>query len=276
MNEEVVKVEGYAEVAWAYLIKYGPKVLLAIAVLVVGLILIKWATKTINKIMTNRGVDESLRPFLIALIGVVLKVMLAVSVIQMLGVATTSFIAVIGAAGLAIGLALSGTLQNFAGGIIILLLKPFHVGDWIEAQGHSGTVSEVQIFMTILKTPDNRTIILPNGALSTGALVNYSTEPRRRVDMVFGAGYDADVDHVKATLQGIIDRDERILKDPAPAILLSGLADSSVNFTLRLWVENGGYWGVHFAFHENVKKVFDREKIGIPFPQMDVHLHKDA
>lgn len=276
MKDEVQKVEGYTEIAWGYLIEYGPKVLLAIAVLVIGLLIIGWITSTVNKIMKKRGVDESLRPFLKSLIGASLKVMLVISVISMIGVATTSFVAVIGAAGLAIGLALSGTLQNFAGGVIILLLKPFKVGDWIEAQGHSGNVSEIQIFMTILKTPDNKTIILPNGALSTGALVNYSTEELRRVDLVIGASYDADVDHVKATLQGIIDNDSRILKDPAPAILLSGLANSSVNFTLRLWVGAADYWGVHFDFHENVKRVFDREKIGIPYPQMDVHLIKEA
>ena len=255
-------------------VTYGIKIVMAIVVLIIGLMIIKSLTNMVAKVMAKRNVDESLRPFLRSLVSALLKVMLFISVIQMVGVEATSFVAVLGAAGLAVGMALSGTLQNFAGGVIILLLKPFKVGDWIDAQGYSGTVNEIQIFATILKTPDNKTVIIPNGALSTGAMVNFSTEPRRRVDMAFGIGYDDDIDKAKSLLQKIIDEDSRILKDPAPAILLKELADSSVNFAVRVWAEAGDYWGIYFDFQEKVKKTFDAEGVGIPFPQMDVHVHE--
>jgi small conductance mechanosensitive channel len=208
------------------------------------------------------------------MIGILLKILLLISVIGMVGVQMTSFIAILGAAGLAVGMALSGTLQNFAGGVIILLFKPFKVGDYIEAQGHSGSVNEIQIFNTILKTPDNKTIIIPNGGLSTGSMINYSTEPQRRVDFVFGIGYGDDVDKAKAVIQQLIDGDERILKDPAPFIAVSELADSSVNLVVRVWAEASNYWGIHFDMHEKVYKTFDKEGLNIPFPQMDLHVHK--
>ena len=273
---EEIDVNKYAEMAKQFVVTYGMKVVIAIVVLLLGLMVIKSITKAAGRMMEKKDVDASLRPFLKSMINVILKLMLFISVIQMVGIATTSFVAVLGAAGLAVGLALSGTLQNFAGGVIILLLKPFKVGDWIDAQGHSGTVSEIQIFCTILKTPDNKTVILPNGPLSTGAMVNYSTEELRRVDMEFGIGYDDDIDKAKATLSKLIDSDDRILKDPAPAVLLGTLADSSVNFKVRVWANAGDYWGIYFDFHESVKKAFDNEKIGIPYPQMDVHLYKNA
>lgn len=263
----------YAEIAKGYILEYGLKIVIAIVVLLIGLRIIKSLVNVADKSFQKRNVDESLRPFLKSILSVLLKVALFISVIQMVGVATTSFVAILGAAGLAVGLALSGTLQNFAGGVVILLLKPFKKGDWIDAQGHSGTVNEIQIFFTILKTPDNRTVILPNGPLSTGSLVNFSTEPTRRVDMEFGIGYDDDIDKTKATLQKLIDADSRIQKDPAPAILLGTLADSSVNFKVRVWCDAGDYWGIYFDFHEKVKKTFDAESIGIPYPQMDVHVH---
>jgi len=256
-----------------YVVEYGLKAIIAIVVLLIGLRIIKAMTNAIGKGMEKRDVDPSLRPFLKALISALLKITLFISVIQMVGVATTSFVAILGAAGLAVGLALSGTLQNFAGGVILLILKPFKVGDWIDAQGHSGTVHEIQIFFTILKTPDNKTVILPNGPLSTGSMVNYSTEENRRVDMEFGIGYTDDIDKAKATLMKLIETEDRIFKDPAPVVVLSALADSSVNFKVRVWSKAGDYWGIYFDFHEKVKKTFDQEKIGIPFPQMDVHVH---
>jgi small conductance mechanosensitive channel len=273
---ESIDVNKYVEMAKQFVVEYGLKVVLAVIVLIVGLMIIKSIVNAAARMMEKRDVDASLRPFLKSMISVLLKVVLFISVIQMVGIATTSFVAVLGAAGLAVGLALSGTLQNFAGGVIILLLKPFKVGDWIGAQGYSGSVSEIQIFCTILKTPDNKTVIIPNGPLSTGALVNYSTEELRRVDMEFGIGYDDDIDKTKAVLNQIIQADSRILKDPEPAVLLGALADSSVNFKVRVWCNAGDYWGIYFDFHETVKKTFDAEKIGIPYPQMDVHLYKNA
>jgi small conductance mechanosensitive channel len=218
--------------------------------------------------------EPSLRGFLNSMIGILLKVMLLVSVAGMMGVEMTSFIAILGAAGLAVGLALSGTLQNFAGGVMILLFKPFKVGDFIQAQGHMGSVNEIQIFNTILKTPDNKTIIIPNGGLSTSSMVNFSTEPRRRVDFTFGIAYGDDVDKAKEVLAKLINEDSRILQDPAPFIAVSELADSSVNLVVRVWAEAANYWGIFFELTEKVYKTFDKEGLNIPFPQMDVHLQK--
>ena len=192
----------------------------------------------------------------------------------MLGVEMTSFIAILAAVGLAIGMALSGTLQNFAGGVIILLIKPFKVGHYISAQGHSGTVNEIQIFNTILKTPDNVTIIIPNGGLSTSSMTNYSVEAQRRVDFLFGIGYGDDVDKAKKVLKKLIDEDDRILQEPAPFIAVNELGDSSVNLVVRVWAEAANYWGIFFDMHEKVYKTFDKEGLNIPFPQMDVHVQK--
>jgi small conductance mechanosensitive channel len=187
----------------------------------------------------------------------------------------TSFVAILGAASLAVGMALSGTLQNFAGGVMILIFKPFKVGDVIEAQGYTGGVADIQIFNTILKTPDNKTIIIPNGGLSTGSMVNYSTEARRRVDWTVGIGYGDDADKAKEVLLGMLNDDSRILKDPAPFIAISALADSSVNFTVRAWVEAPNYWGVFFDLNKRVYKEFGKHGLNIPFPQMDIHVHNN-
>jgi len=253
---------------------YGLKAIAAVITLIVGLWVIKVIVGALAKIMEKKSVDPSLRGFINSLTGILLKVMLVITVIGMLGIQMTSFIAILGAAGLAVGMALSGTLQNFAGGVIILLLKPFKVGDYIEAQGYAGSVREIQIFNTILKTPDNVTIILPNGGLSTGSVKNYSTEERRRVDFVFGVAYGDDYDLAKATLLKLVEADERILKDPAPFIVLSELADSSVNITVRVWSAASDYWGVKFDLTEKVYKEFAKVGLNIPFPQMDVHLDK--
>lgn len=194
----------------------------------------------------------------------------------MVGIETTSFIAVLGPAGLAIGFALQGSLANFAGGVLILLFKPFKAGDLIEAQGYIGTVREVQIFNTILTTADNRIVVIPNGALSSNSMVNINQESTRRVDLTFGIGYDDDIDLAKTTINNVIAKDERVLKDIDPLLVLSELADSSVNFTVRVWVNTPDYWGVYFAMHEQVKKEFDANGISIPFPQQDVHMHQAA
>ena len=261
------------DIALNYVLGYGPKLIGAIVALVIGLWLIGWALKLANKGMTRASVDASLKPFLISLIGGLLKVMLAISIMSMLGIAMTSFIAILGAAGLAVGMALSGTLQNFAGGVMILLFKPFKVGDFVEAQGYTGVVKEIQIFVTILTTGDNKTIIIPNGGLSNGAMINYSTEATRRVDWVFGIGYGDDLKKAKAIIKGILEADTRVQKDPAVFIGLGEMADSSINLTVRVWVNAADNWPVFFETNEKVYDEFTTSGINIPFPQMDVHVH---
>jgi len=257
----------------ALVVEYGPKLIGAIVFLFVGLWLIKAVMKTVSKLMERGEMDESLKPFLLSLAGAILKVMLGISVLGMVGIEMTSFIAILGAAGLAVGMALSGTLQNFAGGVMLLVLKPFKVGDVIEAQGYTGSVREIQIFSTILTTPDNKTIFIPNGGLSTSSMINYSTQDRRRVDWIVGIGYGDDVDKARALIQKMCDADTRILTDPAVVIAVSELGASSVNFAVKAWVVAADYWDVYYQMNENVYKTFNQEGISIPFPQMDVHVH---
>lgn len=245
----------------------------AILIWIIGGMVIKAIVGAFGRNMQKREVDPSLQPFLRNLVSALLKIMLIIAVLGTLGIEMTSFIAILGAAGLAVGMALSGTLQNFAGGVMILIFKPFKVGDVIDAQGYTGGVAEIQIFNTILKTPDNKTIIIPNGGLSNSAMTNYSTEPRRRVDWTIGIGYGDDTTKAREVIQRMVDADSRILKDPAPFIAVAELADSSVNFTVRAWVEAGDYWGVFFDMNENVYKTFNAEGLNIPYPQMDVHVH---
>lgn len=253
---------------------YGPKILGAIVVFIIGNYIIKLITNSFSKMLDKKKTDSSLKPFLKSLVSILLKIMLIISVLGMLGVQMTSFIAILGAAGLAVGMALSGTLQNFAGGVIILLFKPFKVGDYINAQGHSGIVKEIQIFNTILLELDNKTVIIPNGPLSTGSMVNYSTEPTRRVDFTFGIAYGDSVDKARKILFQLFKEDKRILTDPPSFVGLSEMADSSVNLTARAWVKGEDYWDVFFDINEKVYNVFNAEGISIPFPQMDVHLQK--
>ncbi|MBB6519916.1 mechanosensitive ion channel family protein [Pseudoteredinibacter isoporae] len=253
---------------------WAPQIGLALVVLVVGWWLIGKVVNLTVKAMEKNELDVTLQRFLSSIIGIGLKALLIISVASMVGIATTSFIAVLGAAGLAVGLALQGSLSNFAGGVLLILFKPYKVGDFIETQGHAGVVQSIQIFNTILKTGDNKTIIIPNGPISNGSITNYSTEATRRVDMSFGIGYDDDIDGARAALEEIIAADDRILKDPAHLIVVAELADSSVNFTVRVWVNSADYWGVFFAMQEQVKKTFDAKEISIPYPQQDVHLHK--
>ncbi len=268
-------MDSYIQEGIKMVVLYAPKFIMAIVVLLIGFYVIKVITNTSKKVMKKRDVDESLRSFLGTLINITLKVGLIVSVMGMVGIEMTSFIAILGAAGLAVGMALSGTLQNFAGGVMLLLFKPFKVGDFIEAQGFKGVVKEIQIFNTILTTVDNRIVIIPNAPLSTGAMVNYSAEKQRRVDFTFGIGYGDDIDKAKAVLRKIIDADARILKTPEAFIAVSELADSSVNFAVRVWVDGADYWGVFFDLNENVKKTFDKENISIPFPQRDLHVFNE-
>jgi len=262
-----------SEIAMKLLIEYGPSVIGAIVALIIGLWIIKWILKLVNGIMVRSKVDDSLRPFLKSLTSALLKIMLIISIMSMLGIAMTSFIAILGAAGLAVGMALSGTLQNFAGGVMILLFKPFKVGDFIEAQGFTGVVKEIQIFVTILTTGDNRTIIIPNGGLSNGSMVNFSTQATRRVDWVFGIGYGDDLNKAKDILKSVLNNDSRVLKDPETFIGLGEMADSSVNLTVRAWVNAADYWGVFFDINEKIYNEFNSSGINIPYPQMDVHVH---
>jgi small conductance mechanosensitive channel len=259
-----------------YSVDFGYRLAGAIVALIIGLWIIKLLTKGLSALMKARELDQSLQPFLRSLLNITLKALLVVSVLSMLGIEMTSFIAILGAAGLAVGMALSGTLQNFAGGVMILVFKPFQVGDVITTQGHTGSVFEIQIFNTVLKTPDNKHIIIPNGGLSTGSLVNFSKEKTRRVDWTFGIGYGDDLDKARAVLLNIIKEDSRINKDPEPFVAVGELADSSVNFTVRVWVDATNYGGVLFDMNEKVYKVFNKEGINIPFPQMDVHISKDS
>jgi small conductance mechanosensitive channel len=258
------------------LMSYGPKLVLAIIVLIVGLWVIRIISRMVEKVMMKHEYDLSLQKFLVRLIGISLKAMLFISVISMVGVKTTSFVAVLGAAGLALGFALQGSLSNFAGGVMLLLFKPFQIGDVIETQGYTGKVEEIRIFNTIIKTFDNKKVIVPNGAVSGSSITNYTAEPIRRVDMTFGIGYDDDITRAREVLQKVVESDERILEDPEPMIVVSEHADSSVNFFVRPWCRTEDYWGVYFAMHEKVKLAFDREGISIPYPQQDVHLHREA
>ena len=257
-------------------ITYGTRLVAAIATLVFGLWIARMIVKAVKAGFDRSEMDPSLQGFLGSMISILLKILVYITALGVLGIEMTSFVAILGAAGLAVGLALSGTLQNFAGGVMILLFRPFKVGDVIDAQGYLGSVKEIQIFVTILTTPDNKTIIIPNGPLSTDSLVNFSTQSTRRVDWTFGIGYGDDVDKAYEVLDRLIAADERILKDPEPFRAVIELADSSVNIVVRCWVDAADYWGVFFDMNENVYKTFDKEGLSIPFPQTDVHLYKEG
>ena len=273
MNDQITALGTYFDKMLSFGVEYVPKLIGGIVVLIIGLWIVKLITKGVGKALVKSKMDQSLIPFLKSLTNIVLKILVVISVMGMIGIEMTSFIAILGAAGLALGLALSGTLQNFAGGVIILIFKPFKIGDFIEAQGYSGIVKEINIFATTLNTVDKKLIILPNGPLSTGSLSNYSAEAQRRVDWKFGIAYGDDVENFKKAINDFIAEDKRILKDPASFIGLSELADSSVNFVVRVWVNSADYWGVFFDMNEKVYKKFGDYKLNIPFPQMDVHVH---
>ena len=272
VQETTDQLAGYADTAVEAAILYGPKVVLAIVTLIIGMWVIKRFVGRIEHHFTAKA-DPTLGSFVSSLASVIFKLMLLIAVASMVGIETTSFVAVLGAAGLAVGLALQGSLSNFAGGVLILLFKPFKVGDLIDAQGHIGVVKEIQIFNTILTTADNRIVIIPNGALSNSSMVNINQLDTRRVDFVFGIGYSDDIDKAKGIIEGLITSDSRVLKDPKHLIAISELADSSVNFTVRVWTKTEDYWAVYFTMFEAVKKAFDEQGVSIPFPQQDVHMH---
>jgi small conductance mechanosensitive channel len=272
IEQQVTLVNKYLDKTIDFGFEFAPKLLGGIIVLVIGLWVTKIITKGVEKSLEKSKIDHSLIPFLRSLTNIILKALVAITAMGMIGIQMTSFVAILGAAGLAVGMALSGTLQNFAGGVIILILKPFRIGDFIEAQGFTGTVKEITIFSTMLNTADKKLVIIPNGPLSTGALINYSAEPTRRVDWTFGIAYGDDVENFKRAINDFIAQDNRILKDPAPFIGLSALADSSVNFTVRVWVDGPDYWNVFFDMNEKVYTNFSNYNLNIPFPQVDFNV----
>lgn len=268
-----MNLEQISQIITSYATTYGIKLIIAIVVFCIGLKVINFLCNGMRKWFERARYDEALEGFILSLTAILLKIILFITCAGILGVPTTSFVAMLGAAGLAIGLALSGTLQNFAGGILLLILKPFKIGDVIESGSHIGKVTSIQIFNTILNTADNKRIILPNGPVATGAIVNYSAEAKRRVDFVFGIGYNDDIDKARSIIQRLIDADDRIDKDPEPVIVLSELGDSAVNLTVRVWSDAKNYWDIMFQLNEKVKNSFDAEGINFPFPQSEVHMH---
>jgi small conductance mechanosensitive channel len=257
------------------IVDYGVKVIAALAILIIGLFVIKMIVRISRKIMRKRGVDDTLQKFLGDLLGWTLKILLFVIVASQLGIETTSFAAIIGAAGLAIGLALQGSLSNFAGGVLIMIFKPYRIGDLIEAQGVLGVVKEIQIFTTHLNTPDNKLAIVPNGSLSNGNIINYTTEGRIRIDHVIGVSYDADIKQTKDVLMKILTSHPKVLKEPAPTVNVAELADSSVNFATRPWAKPEDYWDVYFDVLEQAKIELDAAGIEIPYPH-SVEIHKEG
>ena len=268
-------LQKWIDTGYDLLIIYAPKVIAAILIWIIGSWLIKMLLKGVRKTMEARHYDVSLKKFLMNLISWILKVVLIIVVLGTVGIETTSFAAILAAAGLAVGLALQGSLANFAGGVLIMIFKPIKIGDFIEAQGQAGTVKEIEIFTTKLTSPDNKEIIIPNGKLSNDNIVNYSAMDMRRVDMVFGVGYDSDIKQTKDLLMAQLTNHPLILKDPAPLVRLSELADSSLNFNVRPWVNTSDYWGVYYDIMESTKAALDSAGIDIPYPH-NVQINKST
>lgn len=270
------QIDQYTQTAIELGIAYAPKFALALLTLFVGLWIVNRITAGLGKALEKGGIEATLQKFLANLTNVGLKALLLISVAAMIGIETTSFIAVLGAAGLAIGLALQGSLGNFAGGVLILIFRPYRVGDFIETSGHMGTVKSIEIFNTIMTTPDNKTIIIPNGGVSNNPIVNFSKQATRRVDIVFGISYDDDLRVGKEVLTKLITADERIHAEPAPMIVISSLGDNCVNITTRSWVDAANYWPVHFDLMENGKLELEAAGLSIPYPQRDVHVYQHS
>ena len=268
------KVDFYIDKAKELAIDFGPKVLAALLTLIVGLWIIGGLSKVFRRSLGTAKVDDTLQPFLTNLFTWILKVLLLVSVASMVGIETTSFVAVLGAAGLAVGLALQGSLANFAGGVLILIFRPYRVGDLVEAQGHLGVVQEIQIFCTVLTTPDNKRVILPNGAVSNGSITNFTVEGKLRVDLSVGVAYDADLKQSKEVIEKAIATVSNVLSEPAPSVAISELADSSVNFFVRPWATPADYWQVYSDTLTAVKQGLDQAGISIPFPQREIYVHQ--
>jgi small conductance mechanosensitive channel len=259
-----------------YVLPWSINIVMALAIFIIGKFIVKIVVKFAKKLMLKAHVDNILVNFIASIISTILLLFVVIATLDQLGVATTSLIALIGAAGLAVGLALQGTLQNLASGVMLIIFRPFNDGDFIEAAGVAGVVEQIGIFTTTMRTGDNREIIIPNGEIFGGTITNYSKRATRRVDMVFGIGYDDDIKKAKDLLNKILEEDERVLSDPAPLVAVAELADSSVNFNVRPWCNTSEYWNVYFDIHEKVKLTFDAEGISIPYPQMDIHQDKAA
>lgn len=249
-------------------------IVIAAVIIIVGRVVVKWVVKLLRKIMVRSDFDPILVNFASAIANSILLVIVLIAALDRLGINTTSFIAVLGAAGLAIGLALKDSLQNFAAGVMMIIFRPFKLGDFIEAGGVNGVVENISVFSTIMKTGDNREIIIPNGQIYAGAITNYSARDTRRIDMVFGIGYDDDMLKAKQIMEDILTAHELVLDEPAPAVAVAELADSSVNFNVRPWVKSSDYWGVRSDLLQKIKLAFDENKISIPYPQMDIHTDK--
>ncbi|WP_051237841.1 mechanosensitive ion channel family protein [Lacticigenium naphthae] len=256
------------------LIDIAKPIVLALITFAVGSAAIKIIVRIVGNQIEKSKLDSSLKPFLKSVLSVALKIVLIITVVGILGIPTASFVAMLGAAGLAIGLAFQGSLSNLAGGVLLLFMRPFSVGDYIEASGFDGTVKAIQILYTELITPDNKVIYIPNGDLANSGIVNYSVNSTRRVDFTFGVGYETDNQHVLTTLKGVVNKHTAILQDPEPFVRLSAHGDSVVEYTVRVWVNAEDYWDVHFDILEEVKTTFDAENISIPYPQMDVHVNQ--
>ena len=255
-------------------VSLGKNLIVALIIFYVGRLVISFVVRGLHKMLQKNGVDKTLETFVCNLVRTALLIVVIIAAISALGIETTSFIAIFGAAGLAVGLALQGSLSNFASGVLIVLFRPYKVGDFIEAAGINGSVEQVQILTTVLKTGDNKQVIVPNSQIMDSVITNYSANDTRRVDMVVGVSYDDDLDKVRSTIQELVAADERIMTEPACTIAVSALADSSVNFVVRPWVKTSDYWGVMFDLTEAIKKRFDKDGISFPFPQQDVHLYQ--
>ena len=252
---------------------FGISLFIALSILIIGRQVVKILIKVISTALERSNTEDTVRIFVTNLLNTLLMIVVFIAAINQLGIQTTSIIAVLGAAGLAIGLALQGSLSNFAAGILIVIYRPYKVGDYIQADNHLGTVDDIQIFSTVLKTPDNKLVVVPNGSIMNGSIVNFSNQDKRRVDIIASCSYEDDIDKVKSVLADILSKDDRILNEPKPRIAVSELADSRVNFIVRPWVKNSDYIDVYYSLLEEIKKRFDQEGIAIPYPQTDVHIH---
>lgn len=269
------KLEKLVEQLVQWGIDSGKRIIGALLVFIIGRFIIRFLNRMVGRMLVKRKVEPSIRGFVWSLVNILLTVLLMVAIIGQLGIETTSFAALLASAGVAVGMALSGNLQNFAGGLIVLMFRPFKVGDWIESQGVSGTVREIQIFHTILATADNKVIYIPNGTLSSGTIVNYSREDMRRIDWVVGVEYGEHFEKIESAVQQIIADEKRIADTPKPFVALNALEASSVNILIRVWVKNSDYWDVYYDVNKAIYNVFNREGIGFPFPQLTVHQVKE-
>ncbi|PIE39093.1 MAG: mechanosensitive ion channel protein MscS [Gammaproteobacteria bacterium] len=262
-----------AHLVQAYAIPWGTKILTALAIFIIGRLIVRIVVKGVEKVLTRRATDDILKNFIVSIVRWVLLLFVIIAALSQLGIDTTSLVALLGAAGLAVGMALKDSLQNFAAGVLLITFRPFTKGDFVEVASVSGKVDSISIFTTILTTPDNKLVIVPNGDILTTSITNYSAMSTRRLDLVYGISYDDDIRKAKTVLKEILEADERVLKDPAPVVALHELADSSVNFIARPWVKSSDYWPTLWDINEQVKLRFDEEGISIPYPQMDMYVY---